>query len=105
MTFADLSSRNKIWKWIERRQYFLYCFLDREGFIDTIVNDARSTFYLMLGTFPKDFYQVATSQVYFPKWQFSKCAIFQAGTSQVCPSRSARPSACYSRSGRPHKPS
>jgi len=29
--------------------------------------------------------------VKFPKWQLPKCEIFQAATSQVCPSRSARP--------------
>ena len=34
----------------------------------------------MLGTFPKDFPQVATSQGYFPKWQIPKCAISQAVT-------------------------
>ena len=33
----------------------------------------------MLGTCPKDFSQVAISQEYFHKWQFSKCA-----TSKVC---------------------
>ena len=52
--------------------------------------------------FPKGFFQVATSQGYFPKWQLPKnvqftkwqlpkCAIFRAATSQVWPSRSARP--------------
>jgi len=55
----------------------------------------------MLGTFPKDYSQVTTPQGYFSKWQLPKCAISQAGTSQVCPSRSARPSACSSRSARP----
>ena len=29
----------------------------------------------MLGTFPKDFSQVAIPQGYFPKWQLPKCAI------------------------------
>ena len=33
----------------------------------------------MLGTFPKDFPQVATSRGYFPKWQLAKCAIFPSG--------------------------
>ena len=42
----------------------------------------------MLGTFPKDSSQVATSQGYFPKWELPECAISQAGTFQVCPSRS-----------------
>ena len=42
----------------------------------------------MLGIFPNDFSQVATSQGYFPKWQLLKCAISQAATSQVCSSRS-----------------
>ena len=59
----------------------------------------EGTFYTMLGTFPKDYFQVANSQGYFPKWQFPKSAIFQAVTSQICkfpstqlcPSRSARP--------------
>ena len=37
----------------------------------------------MLGTFPKDFSQVATLQGNFTKWQ--KCAISQSATSQVCP--------------------
>ena len=45
----------------------------------------------MLGTLPKDFSQVATSQEYFPKWKLPNCAISQAATSQVCPSRSVRP--------------
>ena len=53
-----------------------------------------------LGTFPQDFPQVATSQGYFPKWQLPKCAISQAATSQVCPSRSAQPSVCSSRGAR-----
>ena len=43
----------------------------------------------MLGTFPKDFSQVSTSQGYLPKWQLPKCANTQAATSQVVPSRSA----------------
>ena len=38
--------------------------------------------YAILGTFPKAFSQVASSQVYFPKWQLPKCAISQAATSQ-----------------------
>ena len=45
----------------------------------------------MLGSFPKDFFQVATSQGYFPKWELSKCAISRAATSQLCTSRSVRP--------------
>jgi len=45
----------------------------------------------MLGTFPKDFPKVATSQGYFPKWQLPKFAISEAATSQFRPSRSARP--------------
>ena len=49
----------------------------------------------MLGTFPKDSSQVATSQGYFPKWQLPKCAISQAVTSQVCPSRSVRPPSLF----------
>ena len=52
---------------------------------------------MMLGTFPNDFSQVATSQEYFLKWELPKCVISQAVTSQVCPSRSARPPACSSR--------
>ena len=48
-------------------------------------------FLKMLGTFPKDFSQVATSQGYISNWQLVKCAISQAATSQVYPSRSARP--------------
>ena len=54
----------------------------------------------MLGTFPKDFPQVATSQGYFPKWQLPKCAISQAATFQVCPSHSTWPSFCSSRGAR-----
>ena len=38
------------------------------------------------GTFPKAFFQEATSQWYFPKWQLSKCAISQTVISKVCPS-------------------
>ena len=45
----------------------------------------------MLGSFPKDFSQVATSQGYFPKWQLPKYAIYQAAIFQVCSARSARP--------------
>ena len=44
---------------------------------------------------------MATSQGYFPTWQLPKCAISQAITSKVCPSRSARPPACYSRGAQP----
>ena len=47
----------------------------------------------MLGSFPKDFSQVETSQGYFPKWQLPKYAIYQAAISQVCSTRSARPQA------------
>ena len=50
----------------------------------------------MLDTFPKGFSQAATtSPGYFPKWQFSKCAIPHAATSQVHSSRSARPPSPY----------
>jgi len=55
----------------------------------------------MLGTFPKDFPQVATSQGYFPKWQPPKCASSQAETSKVFLSRSALPSVCSSHGARP----
>ena len=47
--------------------------------------------YMMLGTFTKDFSQVATSQGYFPQGQHPKSAISQAETSQVCSSRSSWP--------------
>ena len=40
--------------------------------------------------FQKAFSKTSTSQGYFPYLSLPKCAIFQAGTSQVCPSRSAR---------------
>ena len=44
-------------------------------------------FYTMFcGLSPRIFSQVVTSQGYFPK-----CAISQAATSLICPSRSARP--------------
>jgi len=46
--------------------------------------------FSVFGTFQKTFSQVATSQGYCPKWQIPKYAFFQAATSQVCPSRSAR---------------
>ena len=55
----------------------------------------------ILGTFPKDFSQVATSQDYFPKWQLPKCAISQAATSQVFPSPSVQPTFCSIRGARP----
>ena len=55
----------------------------------------------MSATFLMTLSQVATSQGYFPKWELPKCAISQAATSQVCPSRSARPPVCPSRSARP----
>ena len=45
----------------------------------------------MLGTFPKAFSQAETSQWYFPHLQPPKCAIYQAATSKVYSSRSARP--------------
>ena len=45
----------------------------------------------MLGTFRKDFSQVAAFQGYFPKWQLAKYAISQAETSQVCPSLTLSP--------------
>jgi len=45
----------------------------------------------MLGTFPKAFSQVATSQGYFPKWQLPKCKISQATTSLAFYSRSIQP--------------
>ena len=55
-------------------------------------------FYTMFcGLSPRIFSQVATSQGYFPK-----CAISQAATSLICPSRSARPPpASSSRSAHP----
>ena len=46
---------------------------------------------MLLGTFPKDFSQAATSQGHFPKGQLPNCAISQAVIYPVCPSRSARP--------------
>jgi len=58
----------------------------------------------MLGTFPKDFSQLETTQGYFSKWQLSKYAISQAVTSQVCPSCSTWPSACSSCITHPIKP-
>ena len=51
----------------------------------------RIYYMQMLGPFPKNFSQVGTSRKYFPNWQLPKCAISQAATSQVYPSRSARP--------------
>ena len=59
----------------------------------------------MLGTFQKDFSQVATSKGYFPKWQLPKCVISQAATYQVCPCRSVWPPACYSLGALPSSPS
>ena len=50
----------------------------------------------MLGTFPNDFSQVATSQGYFPNCQLPNYAISQGATSQVFPSHSAWPPACSS---------
>ena len=47
---------------------------------------------------PKVFSQAATYQRYFPKWQLPRCAISQAATSQVCPSRSTL--VCFRRSAR-----
>ena len=43
-----------------------------------------------LCTFQNAFSQAAISQGYFPKWKISNCAISQAATFQVNPSRSAR---------------
>jgi len=34
----------------------------------------RNSFVKMFGTFPEDFFQKATSQGYFPKWQLPKRA-------------------------------
>jgi len=45
--------------------------------------------------------QAVTSQGYFPKRQLPKFAVSQPATSQVCPSRSARPLACSSSSAPP----
>ena len=59
----------------------------------------------MLGIFQKDFSQVATSKGYFPKWQLPNRAISQAATSEICPSRSARPTACFSCGARSPSPS
>ena len=36
---------------------------------------------MILGTFPKTFFQGASSQGYFPKWHLPNCAISQASTS------------------------
>ena len=60
--------------------HFQLFFLELVGFIPRI-----------LGTFPKNFSQVTTSQGYFPKWQLAKCTISQAATCQVCPSCSDWP--------------
>ena len=49
---------------------------------------------MMLCTFPKAYLQASISLGYFPKWKLLKCAISQTATSQVCPSRSARPPHC-----------
>ena len=56
----------------------------------------KGTLKIVVGTFPKDYSQEATSQGYFLKCQLPKCAIFQ-----VCPSYSARPSAYSIRGARP----
>ena len=45
----------------------------------------------MLGTFPKDVSQEATSYGYLPLWQHPKCAISQATTSKFSSSRSTPP--------------
>ena len=55
----------------------------------------------MLGTFPTAFFQAAISQGYFPKRKLPKCAIYQAATSQVFPSRSVLPTFCSIRGARP----
>ena len=56
----------------------------------------------MLGTFPKAFFEAATSQGYYPKWKLHNCAISQVVTSQACPSRSARPHCSLRRPRRPN---
>ena len=44
----------------------------------------------MLDTFPKEFYQVSTSQGYFPKWQLSKSVLAASLGPLTCSSHSAR---------------
>ena len=41
------------------------------------------------------FSKVATSKVYFSKWQLPSCAISQAATSQVYPSQRSAPTAVW----------
>ena len=41
------------------------------GCLKLQVGGRAETYKLVLGTFPKDFSQVATSPGYFPKWQLS----------------------------------
>jgi len=58
----------------------------------------------MLGTSQAAVSQVSTSQGYFPQVQLPKCAIFQAATPLVRPSRCARQLACSIGSARPPSP-
>ena len=58
----------------------------------------------MLGTFLKDFSQVATFQEYFPKLKIPKCAIFQETTKSFL-AAVVGPPGCSSRGARPSSPS
>ena len=73
----------------------LYCFLFfilfYVFFFSILVLKILFTFSFMLGTFPRVFSQMATSQRCFPNWKLAKCTIFQTETTQVCLSRSTRP--------------
>ena len=59
----------------------------------------------MLGTFPKDFPKWQLPKRIFPSGNIPNVQFLQAATSQVFPSRSARPPACSSRGGWPPNPS
>ena len=66
------------------------------GDFNTIVYKLATIFTIftiitMLDTFQQVFFQMVTSQGYFPKWELPKSSIYQAATSQVCSSRHARP--------------
>ena len=67
--------------------------VEGEDFLDLIQppDNEEPPYYSMLRTFPKAFFQMETSEGYFPRGQLSKCKISQVATSQVCPSRSTPP--------------
>jgi len=54
--------------------------VEGEDFLDLIQppDNEEPPYYSMLRTFPKAFFQMETSEEYFPKWQLPKCTLAAA---------------------------